>query len=691
MRRSADFYKTLLVILVLSILPAGIMGGRLIVLNRQLLQRGSSTWTLPDDAVIRITRILIDQAAVFLVLSLILAGIAIILVLQREIKAAHKLQQVLADYQKGQVDQPGNSQSNTVIENLATSFSQLLTQVDQLKHFLDVDRLEFSQRHDNLSKRLALLAQIAREIASSSEPQVLLNSIAKQILQQLEVYYVGIYSIDDHHEYVVLVAGTGEAGKTQLQRNHSVKIGEMSVVGQVAAQGELRIVNDLGADYLFHPDTSLPQTRSEAVLPLNTEAGLIGVLDVHSAFPDCFSDELVKFLQSLADQISIALLTTRLESKLTRQSQEIEDLSRHTLFGSWIGAPGSDQPVGYQYDGAQVSPLRPDFQVEHTDLSGRNLEIVDTYSEASKTKKSTILVPLQIYDQLIGVIGVENDNPVHVWTQSEITLIEAVANQVALALDNTRLLEETQKRADQLRLLQEITSAAASHIAVGELLDDIARRICSGYQLLYCGIALLDPDGRQATLMGTAFDHDIAAPILTGTKIKYLPTDFLAKVIRTKNYYVIDHLQDDSQGADAETYLKEIGANSLILLPLVLRGDVIGLIMLASKSLEWKMTEDDLRLLRQISLQTANAIDIARSFERAAQRADMEKMMIGIMTRMRETLDVEMVLQTAVNEIFNAFNLEKVACYLVPEQHGELENGAAQSSILRLPENKELT
>jgi GAF domain-containing protein len=92
------------------------------------------------------------------------------------------------------------------------------------------------------------------------------------------------------------------------------------------------------------------------------------------------------------------------------------------------------------------------------------------------------------------------------------------------------------------------------------------------------------------------------------------------------------------------------------------------MISMSSENPTWRLGEEDLTLLNQIGLQTANAIDIARSFEVAAKRADREKMMVGITSRMRETLDVEMVLQTAVNEIYRAFNLEAVAGYLVADQ-----------------------
>jgi methyl-accepting chemotaxis protein PixJ len=135
--------------------------------------------------------------------------------------------------------------------------------------------------------------------------------------------------------------------------------------------------------------------------------------------------------------------------------------------------------------------------------------------------------------------------------------------------------------------------------------------------------------------------------------------------------------------------LRVRGVNSMALVPLILRGEVIGTIGLDSADPDWNLRNEDLQLLSQISLQTANAVDIARSFERAAQRAGREKMLTDITSRMRETLDVETVLQTAVNEIYRSFNLDNVSCYLVPNLPGDPELAAAGLPDASQSESKE--
>jgi hypothetical protein len=97
---------------------------------------------------------------------------------------------------------------------------------------------------------------------------------------------------------------------------------------------------------------------------------------------------------------------------------------------------------------------------------------------------------------------------------------------------------------------------------------------------------------------------------------------------------------------------------------LVLRGETEGLLMLDLGDEQRRMSEEELRLLDQIALQIAVALDVARMFEITEARARREELIGNISIQMRESLEIEDVVKTAAREIRRALNLEEVTVQL---------------------------
>jgi hypothetical protein len=79
--------------------------------------------------------------------------------------------------------------------------------------------------------------------------------------------------------------------------------------------------------------------------------------------------------------------------------------------------------------------------------------------------RNTLLVPLMILNQIIGVVGLEQDDPNYKWTEDDIAIVEAAAKRAALSLENARLLDESQRRAAKERIIGEISTK------IGRLVD----------------------------------------------------------------------------------------------------------------------------------------------------------------------------------------------------------------------------
>ena len=686
-RSGSIFYKILVLFILLGLFPAGLVSGRLLILNRDLLERGTESWSLPAGAIQEVTKALSNEAGIYLLYTLLVTGLTSIFISGSLIGPIRQLQKLVVSFQQGQLDESIDIRTGDEIEDVAASFTQLARELTQTQRNLEGSITERARDLEQRAFQMQIAAQIAQDTAAARDLEELLGRTVNMIRERFSFYYVGIFLIDDNNEYSVLRAATGEAGKAQLQRGYRLKVGDVGIVTYVASTGDMRIVNDVEFDFVYRREALLPLTRSEAAMPLRIETNVIGVVDVQSTQVNAFSEGDVASLQILADQIAVAIQNARLVGELDSRLKEINLLYQRYTSDSWSRQLSGERTMGYQYDMSQVVSIQQQLPLAQLTKDGAQSMILPDGEDGGK--KSALVAPLKMYDQVIGAIGVESDEPEHQWTPEETALLEAVSNQVALALDNARLLEETQRRAEQLRLLQDITSAAASHIEVGDLLDDIAKRIRAGYNIPYCRIVLFDADGRHGTVMGSAFAPYAPVATKVGTKIPLIESDIAATVINTKKSRVVNDVQHNPRMAGMHEDLSVRGVNSMALVPLILRGEVIGTIGLDSADPAWNLRNEDLQLLSQISLQTANAVDIARSFERAAQRAGREKMLTDITSRMRETLDVETVLQTAVNEIYRSFNLDNVSCYLVPNLPGDPELAAAGLPDASQSESKE--
>ena len=106
---------------------------------------------------------------------------------------------------------------------------------------------------------------------------------------------------------------------------------------------------------------------------------------------------------------------------------------------------------------------------------------------------------------------------------------------------------------------------------------------------------------------------------------------------------------------------------STVAIPLVTRDVVIGLIVLESTDPLRRFGDEDLQLFDQLSMQISTAVEVARSIEQSTTRAERERILGNITARMRATLDVETVMRTAVDEIFQTGDFAEVSVYLAEE------------------------
>lgn len=336
-------------------------------------------------------------------------------------------------------------------------------------------------------------AEIARDISSSLDLDELLQKAVKLIRSRFEFYHAGVFLKDLSGEFVVIREATGEAGAQMKRAGHKLGVGSKSIVGFVASNGEQLIVNDTTRDATYYANPLLPDTRSEAAIPLQVGDRIVGVLDVQSTNLYAFSEENLRTLQILADQLAIAVVN----SELFAETQE--HLAQHRLLHhiTTTAASGTtlDEALQSAVNGLQVTLGGDRVSILLADREKKLLEVkaavgyapdvynlkvpVETgitgwaaahrrtlrvnnvqedtrYIEASSNSRSEMAIPLIYRSELLGVLNVESEQP-GAYTESDEELLGTLGGSLAAIIANARLLEQIRAQAERERVLFEIT------------------------------------------------------------------------------------------------------------------------------------------------------------------------------------------------------------------------------------------
>lgn len=347
---------------------------------------------------------------------------------------------------------------NLMTQRLRESIYELEDRVNERTAALATQNEELQNR----SQQLLTVSDVARQIASTQELDSLLSDVTTLISDRFNFYHVGIFLIDEKQEYAYLRAANSEGGQKMLARQHKLKVGQVGMVGYVTGAGEPRISTDVGKDAVFFNNPDLPLTRSEMALPLKIGSQIIGALDVQSVKSDAFSEEDVKLFTTLADQVAIAIQNNLLYTQTTSALQEAQSLHRQYLNQEWRRESGKRQHAGYVYTSAGVSPLEGALASD-AERSLDSGEVVITNDATSGNEALRMVMPIKLRGEPIGVIQLNQvGQPDREWSENEIATVQSVADQVAQALENARLFEQTVRRAERERRALDITNKIRS-------------------------------------------------------------------------------------------------------------------------------------------------------------------------------------------------------------------------------------
>jgi PAS domain S-box-containing protein len=529
---------------------------------------------------------------------------------------------------------------------------------------------------DNLERQTAQLrvaSEVARDAAAIRQVPQLLDEAVRLISDRFGFYHTGIFLVDEQNEYAVLRAASSEGGRRMRERGHKVRIGEGSIVGYAVATGAHQIALDAGADAVFFDNPDLPDTRSEIALPLNLRGRTIGILDIQSTQETAFSRDSGAVLQTLADQLAIAIDNGRLVERTEAQLRELSLLYGEYSAAAWARLASPEHTSRYLYDHVDVAPVEQ-LSVPALDLAlERGETVVIVEPEAMETVLAT---PLKVRDQIIGALGIQETDEAREWSPHEIALVEAVSEQVALALENARLFAETQKSAQTMQALYETSRVLSSTLEEEALMRTTLEAV---YHSLGCEYAIISTVDERTKIIGIRHgiwrgEFDVFPGWIQAAQYPLDHPDILADIYRTGRTEIIGEWDARFNRAIWE----EFGHERLlrIFMPIKARGRVIGVVEAGyDKRQKGDVGGEEVQMLAAFVDQAAVALENVRLFEEAQRRAQQEHQTYEIAAKIRRSPDVATILQTAVDELGQALHTDRALIRLKIRPREGQKNG----------------
>ena len=523
------------------------------------------------------------------------------------------------------------------IGTLATSLNSMADELNSLYQSLE-DRVE------ERTRQVRTASEVARDAVAIRDVESLLSETVNLITSRFGFYHAGVFLLDRERENAILRAASSEGGQRMIEKGYSLSVGKVGIVGFTTGTGKPRIALDVGEDQVHFANPDLPETRSEMALPLSAGDQIIGALDVQSKDPNAFDDEDILVLQTMADQLAVAIENARLIGELTELSAKnrrvidvFTSISEQTDYDSLLvkASESIREMFGFNRviiglvegneivvrsasaaEGIQPTPTGIPVPLERGPL-GRAVatmkpvtaisEYIPGTSQTIHSPSTTVSVPLISRGDAIGAIAVESADLDEIKPR-DIEFLELIANQVSVALESARLFEETQLSFEQIDTLYR-------------------RQTAESWEELF----QLIEDDKQASFA------------------EY-----------TSSRYP-DAVTDGGDPIEA---------------PISVRGEIVGnLGLLAERPGEW--TEDDREILEAVADEVANAVEQMRLLEEVQLRAAQLQTAAEVARDATGLLDTETLLNRVVSLISDRFGYPHVAAFLLDETQKIAEVRAA--------------
>jgi GAF domain-containing protein/HAMP domain-containing protein len=349
----------------------------------------------------------------------------------------YELIHVFNKVEQGDLTQRAHVTATDELGIVTVQFNRMVSHLENLQTTLEQQVTERTQQ-------LAATNEVGRVAATSLDPEKLLGKIIPLFHEQFGYYFAAIYLLDASGHWAELREATGEAGRVLKQNRHRLEVSGKNMVGAAIRERVPRIAQVASEDKQRFENPLLPYTRSEVALPLMVGDHVLGALDVQSTREADFGPQVIETMKNMAGQVAITLENARLFQEAQQIIKEMRAVQQQYLLEGWSGFSREGQAMEYR--------------------------LGDELEEGSKKLEAAI----SLRDQTLGQIVLEGKEE---WTLDQQSLVDAIATQAAIALENARLVSESRQIALRERMAAEINSKIWSSATIDGVLQTVIKEL----------------------------------------------------------------------------------------------------------------------------------------------------------------------------------------------------------------------
>lgn len=532
---------------------------------------------------------------------------------------------------------------------------------------------------EQASRQAQALAEAAAALTATLDLEQVLDRILEQVCRVVSNDAANVMLIESDQARIVRWRGYESFGSEEFVSTIIFRVSEVPNLQQMVESGEPMVISDTATYPGWAQVPTQEWLRSYAAAPIVVRGEVIGFLNVDSATPGFFTQAHIVPLRAFADYAAAAIENARLFEAANQRVAELEAVRQASLsLTSSLELPlvleailahalqlvSADDAHIFLYDagrltfgaalwagGRQQEPYaepRPDGLTYTVARSGERIVIPDVNDhplfQGGQWDGAIVGLPLRVGDQVRGVMNVAYEKP-HVFGANELGVLELLADQAAIAIENARLFDDLTHEKKRLELLYGLARALAESLSLEEVAGRALRQTCSAVGAFKGALWLLEPDTDRLHLVAASgceaeslemLDRRVDLRVgrgLAGWVAAEQRTALVADVSQNEHWFTVDGLDD--------------WVRSALIVPLLVRDRLVGVLSLHSECLN-AFDEPQRQLVQAVAAPVAIAIQNAQLYHQVTRRVREQTLLNRISGGFGAALNVDSLINCAL-------------------------------------------
>jgi GAF domain-containing protein/CheY-like chemotaxis protein len=567
-------------------------------------------------------------------------------------------------------------------------------------------------------RRLATLGRLTETLTATLSLEDVLSRVVRSAVDLFGPSVAQLWLLDEEDQSLSLRADAGAV--TSVPGITGLGLGQ-GLPGRVAATRSPQVVADLRADPRV---VDVERVKAEGMVsfagvPLILGDRVLGALGIALRKAHSFSDEDLSLLHSLGNHAAIAIENARLYAETsghlaeTRALLEVTETLNATLDPTRVLKQVAikiaevcrvDRCSIERWDGDRVIPLMSQFADGRKDermwtafmtLPGYPPRDVPAHAQAIETRrpvivpdatvsdliprewtdafehKSYMAVPLIRQDTVIGVMSLDYMTRVTPFERWQVDLAVAIASQLALTIENTRLYREAQERLGETATLLAVARVLSQSAPAGELMRRLAREVAHAFGADMVGVYLLDE--RKEALVAVAGYHVPKHLLHVFRTRPFVLGRFpiLREAWSSGRAFWSTDVKNDPR-IDPETFAG-VDPHSVLFAPTMVRGESVGSLFLVWWETGRQFQPAEIRLIEGVAFQVGLAMENAELARQTQQKLEETERLLAVSRTLASILDLDTVPRQFLRHVVRALRADSAGVWLVDDSGEWLE------------------